>query len=184
MGEILHVPWPRYGQHDGTPAAGLRPASGSRYGSGVTVTMSRDGSRGRNAIVTLEKAEIRQRAYAFVRLWAGSTSEQSDKQPFGDAFFGVFGVQRRQVATYEAIDKRATTGRHGWVDLLLPGQMAVEHKSLGQSLDDAMVQLIDYLPSLPPAEHPWLLVVSDFAKFEWKNLDTGAVGSFTKEKLY
>jgi hypothetical protein len=76
------------------------------------------------------------------------TSQQSEKQPFWDAFFDVFGVRRRQVAVYEAIAQRASTGRHGWVDLLLPGQMAVEHKSAGESLDAAMGQLIDYLPSL------------------------------------
>jgi hypothetical protein len=61
--------------------------------------------------------------------------------------------------------------------------MGVEHKSAGLSLKVAMAQLIDYLPSLPPAEHPWLLVVSDFANFQWKNLDTGASGSFTLEQF-
>ncbi|MBM0226842.1 class I SAM-dependent DNA methyltransferase [Micromonospora sp. ATA51] len=149
----------------------------------MTTKISGSGSLGRDAIVTLEKAEIRRRARAFAKSWAGATSEQSDKQPFWDAFFNVFGVQRRQVATYEAIAKRSSTGRHGWLDLLLPGQMGVEHKSAGQSMDKAMGQLIDYLPSLPPAEHPWLLVVSDFARFKWKNLDTGASGSFTLEQF-
>jgi len=145
--------------------------------------MSENTPLDRNAIVVLEKAEIRQRARAFAKSWSGVTSEQANKQPFWDDFFRVFGVQRRQVATYEAIAKRASTGRHGWLDLLLPGQMGVEHKSAGGSLDAAMGQLIDYLPSLPPSEHPWLLVVSDFARFEWKNLDTGASGAFTLEQF-
>lgn len=143
----------------------------------VTLAMGKD-SRGRDAIVTLEKSEIRQWARVFAKTWEGATSEQSDKHAFWDDFFSVFGVQRRQVATYEAIAKRASTGRHGWVDLLWPGQMAVEHKSAGTSLEAAMNQLIDYLPSLPAAEHPWLLVVSDFARFEWRNLETGASGTF------
>jgi hypothetical protein len=134
------------------------------------------GADGRDAMATVEKAEIRRRARAFASSWAGTTSEQSEKQPFWDEFFGIFGVRRRQRATYEAIARRASTGRHGWVDLLLPGHMAVEHKSKGQPLDEAMDQLVDYLPSLPPAEHPWLLVVSDFARFEWQNLETGGVG--------
>jgi hypothetical protein len=147
------------------------------------MTASGGTSPSRDALVTLDKAEIRQRARAFAKSWAGVSSEKSDKQPFWDDFFAVFGVQRRQVATYEAIAKRSSTGRHGWVDLLLPGQLGVEHKSAGESLDAAMGQLIDYLPSLPPAEHPWLLVVSDFAWFEWKNLDTGASGSFALEQF-
>ncbi|MEV7231210.1 DNA methyltransferase [Polymorphospora sp. NPDC051019] len=137
----------------------------------------------RNAVVALDKAEMRRRARLFAKTWAGAKSEQSDKQPFWDDFFKIFGVLRRQVATYEAIAKRASTGRHGWLDLLLPGQMAVEHKSVGESLPKAMQQLIDYLPSLPGAEHPWLAVVSDFARFQWQNLETGAEGSFTLEDL-
>lgn len=56
--------------------------------------------------------------------------------------------------------------------------MAVEHKGTGSNLSSAMDQLIDYLPALPPAEHPWLLIVSDFATFEWRNLETNAAGRF------
>jgi hypothetical protein len=61
--------------------------------------------------------------------------------------------------------------------------MAVEHKSAGESLSKAMGQLVDYLPSLPAAEHPWLVVVSDFGRFEWRNLETGDEGSFRLEEL-
>lgn len=149
----------------------------------MPVTSLGDGSQSRNAVVTLDKLEIRQRARAFAASWTGATSEQADKQSFWNDFFQVFGVQRRQVATYEAIARRSSTGGHGWIDLLLPGQMGVEHKSLGKSLDEAMAQLIDYLPSLHPAEHPWLLVVSDFAHFSWKNLETDSSGTFTLEEF-
>ena len=144
----------------------------------VTLIAGRE-SLGRNAIVTLDKSEIRRRARAFAKTWEAATSEQADKQSFWDDFFKVFDIQRRQVAVYEAIAKRASTGRLGWVDLLWPGQMAVEHKPAGESLKEAMNQLIDYLPSIPAAEQPWLLVVSDFARFEWHNFDTGASGSFS-----
>jgi len=91
----------------------------------------------------------------------------------------VFGVDRRMVAAFEELAKRASTGNHGWVDLLYPGQMAVEHKSLGEDLDGAMGQLLDYLPSLHKSEFPWLLVVCDFEHFQWKNLETGDSGTFT-----
>lgn len=136
-----------------------------------------------DAIVTIEKTEIRQRAQAFVARWAAATSEQADKQPFWDDFFHVFGVQRRQVGTYERLAERASTGRIGWLDLLVPGQMAVEHKSSGASLDLAMGQLLDYLPSLPAAEHPWLLVVCDFRRFQWHNLETNESGAFALEEF-
>lgn len=136
-----------------------------------------------NAITTVDKSEIRRRAGQFAKSWQDATSEQADKQSFWDEFFGIFGVRRRQIAAYEAIATRASTGRHGWIDLLLPGQLAVEHKTRGKSLSAAMSQLIDYLPSLPSAEHPWLLIVSDFEKFEWKNLESGTSGSFDLRNL-
>ncbi len=136
-----------------------------------------------DALATVDKPEIRRRARAFAKAWKGVTSEQAEKQSFWNDFFSVFGVQRRQVAAYEAIAERASTGNAGWIDLLLPGQMGVEHKSTGKSLSEAMAQLVDYLPSLAPAEHPWLLVVSDFARFEWRNLETGVSGAFALEEL-
>jgi hypothetical protein len=79
----------------------------------VTTPVSGGSSLGRDAIVLLEKTEVRQRARAFAKSWVGVTSEQSEKQSFWDAFFGAFGVRRRQVAIYEAIAKRASPGRHG-----------------------------------------------------------------------
>ncbi|WP_124284641.1 DNA methyltransferase [Streptomyces sp. ADI92-24] len=149
----------------------------------MTNTPKTGPTEGLDAIVTVEKSELRRRARQFSKSWEGVKSEQAEKQTFWNDFFRIFGVQRRQVAIYEALAKRSSTGRKGWLDLLHPGQMGVEHKSAGGSLDEAMGQLIDYLPSLPPAEHPWLLVVSDFSRFQWKNLETGSAGSFLLAEL-
>lgn len=90
----------------------------------------------------------------------------------------MFGIDRRQVGAFERIAKRASTGGMGWIDLLVPGQMAVEHKSAGGDLDAAMEQVIDYLPSLTKAEHPWLLIACDFQTFRWQNLETDEEGEF------
>src|SRR5688500_7725827 len=46
-----------------------------------------------------------------------------------------------------------------------------------------MGQLLDYLPSLTPAQHAWLLVACDFQYLEWHNLDTGEEGSFRLDEL-
>lgn len=122
-------------------------------------------------------------ATRFANRWAGATSESSDKQPFWDDLFAIFGILRRQVAVFEQLASRASTGNVGWIDLLFPGQMGVEHKSAGEDLDAAMAQLLDYLPALPPAELPWLLVVCDFQNFRWHNLETGQQGSFRLAEL-
>lgn len=126
----------------------------------------------------VSKNAIRERTAAFMKSWAGVTSEQGERQTFWNEFFAIFGLDRRQVAGFEEIAKRSSTGGHGWIDLLFPRQMAVEHKSAGKNLDEAMDQLVDYLPSLHKSVYPWLLVVSDFGNFQWKNLDNGDEGSF------
>ncbi len=95
----------------------------------------------------------------------------------------MFGIDRKVVGSFEAIAERASTGNVGWIDFLYPGEMAVEHKSAGADLDAAMGQLLDYLPSLPHAEMPWLLIVCDFGLFRWQNLETREAGEFALDDL-
>jgi len=42
--------------------------------------------------------EIRDRAIAFARKWQDATSERAEAQSFWNAFFHVFGLNRRRVA--------------------------------------------------------------------------------------
>lgn len=44
--------------------------------------------------------EIRHRAIAFTKNWAGETREDAEKQTFWNEFFDVFGVSRRAVASF------------------------------------------------------------------------------------
>ena len=133
--------------------------------------------------VEISKNAIRERAARFIQNHASDVSEASEKQTFWNDFFDVFGISRRRVGTFELLAERVTTGSHGWIDFLFPGQMGVEHKSAGENLDAAMDQLVDYLPSLHSSEHPWLLVVCDFQRFQWKNLESGGSGSVPLSEL-
>lgn len=45
--------------------------------------------------------EIRHRAIAFSKEWAGTRSEQAEKQTYWNEFFNVFGIRRRTVASFE-----------------------------------------------------------------------------------
>lgn len=135
------------------------------------------------ASVEISKAQIRRRAGEFASRWAGATSEAAEKQTFWNDFFAIFGIERRQVAAFEQIAERASTGGKGFIDVLFPGQMAVEHKSAQKDLDAAMEQAVDYLPALSKAEHPWLVVVCDFDCFKWRNLDSGESGEFSLAEL-
>ena len=118
--------------------------------------------------------DIRASANRFVNEWRGETRERAEKDSFWNDFFGVFGVSRRRVAVFEQLAQRLSTGRIGFMDCFWPGHLAVEHKSLGENLDEAMNKLLhDYLPGVTDAELPRLAVVCDFAKFKVHDLETG-----------
>ena len=61
--------------------------------------------------------EIKDRALKFSREWAEEFSEDAEAKSFLDAFFNVFGVPRKRVATFEQRVKKLD-GRSGYIDLL------------------------------------------------------------------
>lgn len=126
--------------------------------------------------------EIRDRSIAFAREWQDETSEHAEAKSFWDGFFNVFGVSRRRVATFEAHVKKAS-GAQGFIDLFWPGMLLAEHKSRGKNLDSAYEQAIDYFPGLADKELPRYIVVSDFARFRVRNLDTGESIEFPLSEL-
>jgi hypothetical protein len=68
--------------------------------------------------------EITQRAIAFTREWQNETSEDAEAKFFWDAFFNVFGVSRRRVASFEQPVKK-DDGKQGYIDLLWKGVILV-----------------------------------------------------------
>ncbi len=80
--------------------------------------------------------EIKDRALKFSREWGDAASEDADAKSFWDAFFGVFGVSRRRVATFEQKVKKLGD-KQGYIDLFWKGMLLVEHKSRGKDLDRA-----------------------------------------------
>lgn len=116
--------------------------------------------------------EIRDRAVGFVREWESESSEDAEAKSFWDAFFQVFGVNRRRLASFEHNVKKAG-GHQGFIDLFWPGMLIAEHKSRGKNLDSAFTQATDYFPGLKDAELPRYVIVSDFARFRVRNLDSG-----------
>lgn len=116
----------------------------------------------------------RDRARAFAARWAGETDERREKDTFWNELLDVFGVQRRQVARFEALAQRYSTGGRGFIDLFWPGRLLAEHKTAGRSLDEAMRQAQDYLPGMDPEDVPKVLVACDFREFLVRDLDTGA----------
>jgi hypothetical protein len=114
--------------------------------------------------------EIRSRATAFATEWKGTESEDADAKPFWDAFFDVFGVSRRKVASFEKRVHKLGAAQ-GKIDLLWKGTLLIEHKSLGRDLGQAYKQAIDYFPGLKPEELPRYVLVCDFEHFELHDLE-------------
>ena len=127
--------------------------------------------------IEISKRTIRERAVAFSKKHASDRSEASEKQGYWIDFFEIFGVSQRTEGRFEFAATRLSTGNRGWIDLLVPGEMAVEHKSAGEDLSKAMGQLFDYLDSLEVAAQPHLLVACDFQHFYWHDLDRRRKGA-------
>lgn len=132
--------------------------------------------------MSLPIKEIRNRAHNFVNEWQNETREHAEAKSFWDAFFQVFGVHRRRIASFEQPVKKAT-GQQGFVDLLWKGKLLVEHKSTGKNLDKAYSQALDYFPGLKDEELPRYVLVSDFARFVLHDLDTGRCEQFDLSTL-
>lgn len=114
--------------------------------------------------------EIRVRAAAFADDWRDAAYEKGETQSFYNAFFQVFGVQRRSVARYEEHVKKLDNS-YGWIDLFWPGMLLVEQKSAGRNLSDALDQAGDYFDALKEWQRPRYILVSDFQNFELYDLD-------------
>lgn len=127
--------------------------------------------------------EIRDRSIAFSREWEAEASEHAEAKSFWDAFFNVFGLTRRRVATFEEPIKKSD-GKGGFIDLLWKGNLLVEHKSRGKDLDRAFTQAKDYFSGLKERDLPRFVLVSDFARFRLYDLDKDEQHEFALKDLH
>lgn len=127
--------------------------------------------------------EIRTRAVAFSKEWEDETSEDAEAKSFWDAFFNVFGINRRRTASFETPVKKSD-GKGGFIDLLWKGVLVVEHKSRGKDLDRAFTQAKDYFSGLKDRDLPRYVLVSDFERFRLYDLDEDTQHEFSLKELH
>ncbi len=127
--------------------------------------------------------EIKSRALAFSREWATESSEDAEAKSFWDAFFNVFGISRRRVASFEEPVKKLGE-RRGFIDLFWKGTLLVEHKSRGKDLERAYAQALDYFPGIAERDLPKFILVSDFARFRLYDLEESEQYEFPLEDLH
>ena len=121
------------------------------------------GQRGHEWEVVRQRGQAR--AARFADEWKDAKYERGEAQSFYDDFFRVFGLDRRRVAAYERQVKKISSARSGFIDLLWPGTLIVEHKSAGYDLDRAIDQAEEYLMALPADEWPRYMLACDFKRF-------------------
>jgi type I restriction-modification system DNA methylase subunit len=114
--------------------------------------------------------EIKHRAVEFSHEWEGAFSEDADAKPFLVAFFNVFGLNQRKVATFEHKVKKLDNG-DGYIDMLWKGQILIEMKSKGKDLGKAYGQAKGYLHGLKQIEIPKYVLVCDFDRFRLYDLE-------------
>ncbi|MDP2808160.1 MAG: hypothetical protein Q8O74_08525, partial [bacterium] len=118
--------------------------------------------------------EIKHNAIGFSHEWETATRENAEAKTFWDEFFGVFGVKRRVVASFEEPIKKLN-GQYGFIDLFWSGMLLVEHKSRGKDLSKAGSQAFQYIQDLVSqgrqSEVPRYVIVSDFAKIALHDLE-------------
>lgn len=108
--------------------------------------------------------EIKDRALSFSKEWADTHNEEADAKPFLDAFFHVFGITRKKIATFEHKVKKLDN-HDGYIDLFWKGTLLVEMKSKGKDLEKAYKQAREYLQGIKQQELPQYILISDFEKF-------------------
>ena len=122
---------------------------------------------------TLSLNAIRERCVKFAYDWSDCVGdEKQDGHEFMRELMKCFGITKRKAISYERRSNRASTGRQGYIDALIPGKALIEMKSAGKDLDKAEEQALDYIHDLTDVETPRLLIISDFRRIRIVDLDS------------
>jgi len=121
----------------------------------------------------LQPSEIRARVAAFSERHKEARYEKGETHTFYNEFFECFGVDRKQVATYEHRVRNLPGDKQGFIDLLWPGTLIVEQKSAGLDLKRASDQALDYFDWLPEEHRPRYILTCDFQRWHLLDLEEG-----------
>lgn len=126
---------------------------------------------------------IQDRAVEFVAKWQGETYEKGESQSFWSDFLNIYGIDRKRYGAFFEYAIKKNGGKQGFIDMFWPGKLLAEQKSAGRDLSKANTQAFDYLHNMPDHDLPQAIVVSDFATFQFINLDTREKVEFKLEDL-
>lgn len=126
--------------------------------------------------------DIKNNAHQFVNDYTDAVKENAESQSFLNAFFEVFGINRKRVASFEHQVKTDDKGTKR-IDLFWPGVLLVEMKSTGQNLDKAYQQGMGYFKGIKDEELPRYVMVCDLNAFKLYDLEDGHDYAFELHEL-
>ena len=126
---------------------------------------------------------IQANAVTFSKRWKDAKNEEAEAQSFQSDFLRVFGIiDPLSVGSFE-YKIPLKDGRTGYVDYLWKDKLAIEMKSRGKDLNEAFMQLQNYMHSLPIEEIPDLWMVCDFGTIVLNRRSTSEIWNFKTKDL-
>ncbi|MCL2020519.1 MAG: class I SAM-dependent DNA methyltransferase [Betaproteobacteria bacterium] len=126
---------------------------------------------------------IQANALAFAKRWRDGWDEKSEAQSFVRDFLAVFGIE--DAASVGRFEERARReGGRGFMDYFWAKKIAVEMKSRGRNLAEALAQAKDYVIHLDADKIPDLIMVSDFETILLYRRATGEKKQFRTKDLH
>ena len=125
-------------------------------------------------------------AAEFAKKYAEASSEKQLAQTFWrDLLVNVCGVVDPLAVgvEFEYPVRSVSTGTIGFIDVLWPGVLLVEHKSAGHDLDKAEKQARDYLISLEPSLRPPVIILCNFQQWRIVEVLAGTSAEFALDQL-
>ena len=126
--------------------------------------------------------DIKNNAHQFINDYTDAVKENAESQSFLNAFFEIFGINRKRVASFEHQVKTDDKGTKR-IDLFWPGVLLVEMKSTGQNLDKAYQQGMGYFKGIKDEELPRYVMVCDLNAFKLYDLEDGHDYAFELHEL-
>ncbi|MCL1995956.1 MAG: hypothetical protein FWG63_07115 [Defluviitaleaceae bacterium] len=126
---------------------------------------------------------IQANAVAFSKKWQKAKNEEAEAQSFLADFLRVFGIVDLLLTGAFEYRQQLKDGTDGYIDYLWKGKIAIEMKSRGKNLNEAFIQLQNYMQSLPVQEIPDLWMVCDFETIVLNRRSTGEVWTFKTKDL-
>ncbi len=122
------------------------------------------------------------KAGLFAEDYQTETRENAEAQTFWNDFFEIFGRKRRGLATYEHHARMRQ--KSGFIDMLWPGVLAVEHKSARiRNLKKGEKQLSCYIEGLTDDKKPCYGLICNFTDFRLIDFKDDETSDFPLNEL-